>query len=310
MRFWIALVVVLTAIFGVTVSFADCGGCKDKAACTSEAKAACSGDGMAACATTVAAGDKASCSESKSDCPMPCGSTAVAAADKQDCGETCTDPAHCFAECSKKVMAGTPPMYFVVGDKKATCPCDAEKLAEGDKSKIKFAVGEETFDSEQEALKAYALALDEYLNAQALKVTYVVGDKSLCCPNAAQAVAKSSDEKVHYRVAGVQFASAQEAKAAMKAAHRAADEVKMVYYVGEKKYDCPKAAAGACEYMAKADTCAKGDAKMTYAIGEMKTECGATAKVVLLRAKLNAAHDAAAKIAGTPDEGTPTAQAG
>ncbi|MBN2447735.1 MAG: hypothetical protein JXO22_13460 [Phycisphaerae bacterium] len=241
------------------------------------AKKACAGSGDACCTKDAAA------------CKTADGKAACATKTTSATKGACDGKAACGIACAEKVTAGMPVMAYSVSDKSTRCPEEAKALADGDSSKIKFVVADESYDNEQDALAAYAKHLDGYLKKMTA-VEYVIGDDTTCCPNSAKALAEKNGKPIHYRVATVDFDSKEQAEKAAKVAAEAADKISLTTMVDGKPYTCEKSAAAACQLSEKKS--------MAYCVGEMKTECRKTADVALLQAKILSAAEAVAKLQG------------
>jgi hypothetical protein len=194
-----------------------------------------------------------------------------------------TSACHGKAMCAKGAVAtDMPKMLYKVGDETTCCPKQADKLAGGDSSKIRYVVAGKEYTKNEEALKAYATVLDEYLNSMQ-NVRFVVGEQCVSCPMAAQALAKGAGQPMKYRVAAITFAEKAKAETAAKLARAAAEKVQMTCVVDGQKYSCPKEAEQAC---------AKSGKKAEYVVGDMKTNCPITAGVELAKARIDAARKA------------------
>ncbi len=158
------------------------------------------------------------------------------------------------------------------------------------------------------------------------KLTYSVGEKKTCCPDAAAKIVKDSGGHIHFCVADKEFDSKSEAQAALltsteqfvanftkphtcpksgqctlagqaqgcskSAAHTAKlmqtamSKVKFTYAVGDKECGCPVEATK----LAK-----DSGAEKLFVVGEEKTCCEKTARLNLARAKYKAAVEAMLK---------------
>lgn len=135
-------------------------------------------------------------------------------------------------------MQGLPRLAFVVGGETTSCDKHAAELAEKSDSAIRFAV-QQSFDSQEQAMLALVtstetlleqfatpstceksgtttiagkklhcsktaakIAVDVREAMDAVKVSYVVGDKTCHCPNEAQALAEASGAKRLFVVGG------------------------------------------------------------------------------------------------------------
>ncbi len=258
------------------------------AKCSTDAKLV-SSDKKSCAATCASKGEAKLASDEKKSC-----ATGKTVADAKACSPKYVSKASCAAECSGKVASGAPTMMFVVADQKVGCPDKAAELAKShDGAKIKYVVDGEMYCDHGKALEAYATTLSRYYDS-ITEVAYVVGDESTYCHASAKAMAKSCDSKaMKYRVANVTFECAAAAKKASLASRKAADDVTMKCMVGDKEYACSTQAKMACS--------AKGD-KVMWAVGDTKTACEHTAKVAMLRAKIDAALKAAEQIASADAE--------
>lgn len=132
-----------------------------------------------------------------------------------------------------KAMEKLPKLVYKIGDEATDCPVEAGKLARQQEAKIKFAVAEKVFDVETEAYAALIETTEKFVADFAkprtcevsgntsvagkelcckdaagelaalvkkamddVKVTYLVGKESVCCPDAAKALAEKTGEKV------------------------------------------------------------------------------------------------------------------
>jgi hypothetical protein len=214
-------------------------------------------------------GAKAACSESKSACCQDKGKSAA-----------------CCNSGSLASLKDMPQLLMKVGEETTACCDKAKELAKGDASKIQFVVGGKTYGSKAEAQKAYAAALDEYLN-KITTVQFAVGDKTVTCPMSADQLAKESHVKVQYAVAAHKFDDQAVAAKAAKQARDAADKVAMKWAVGDKTFCCDK--------MAKQELASCKDKKIEYVVGEVRCEDEIQAKVQVARARLIAAVEAVEK---------------
>lgn len=138
----------------------------------------------------------------------------------------------CTASCSK-TLAGLPTFVYKIGDATTDCPAEAAKISRKSKKKIQFIGAGKEFAVESEAF-AYTVAETEKFVAafaepkkcsvsgettvagkkvccdvaasqvatlakkamDSVKVTYLVGKTSVCCPTEAKALAEKTGEKV------------------------------------------------------------------------------------------------------------------
>jgi hypothetical protein len=178
-------------------------------------------------------------------------------------------------------------MIFVIDGKEVDSACTAMKMTKDCDAKVAYKVGDKEYCEKPAAMKAYAKMLDKHLESMT-KVTYVIGDKETCCASSAKSMAKADGKDIKFRVASSTFDSKEKAKEAAKRTAKAVESVKMTYLVGDKAYNCPMTAKASC-----ASKCGGEKAAMKYVVNEMKSECSLTARVALLRAKINAASEAA-----------------
>lgn len=160
------------------------------------------------------------------------------AADKncQQCDAACSACQQCPVE---KAMDALPKLVYRIGDETTTSPIQAGRISGKKKQKVEFVVGGEVFPNEPAAFAALVDTTEKFVGDFAkpktcnesgntivagktlccdvaagevadlvkkamdeVKVTYLVGKESVCCPDAAKALAKKSGEKVVQLVAG------------------------------------------------------------------------------------------------------------
>ncbi len=280
MRFTITAAVLLVGLYGITPALAD--NCDKDAAKAMKCGTKSDKCDAKKCCTTSDKGDAKKCCAASEKGQT----TKVVAYEDKEGHDIPKD--QCASQCANKVAKGTPLMCFVVGDKQTNCPGEAEELAGGDASKIKYAVGEKKYDNEADAKKAYGEALDGYLK-EITQVQYVIGKDVTCCAVTAGSMAKKQNAPIRYRVAMVDFEDKSEAEKAAKLATEASEKVHMTCLVDGKKYQCDKQAEAACKASGK---------KAKFVIGDVTTDCDVTAKILVLRSKIDAAAEAVAKIHG------------
>lgn len=207
----------------------------------------------------------------------PQGARKCCAATKTGCDETAG--ACAVKALSARAGAALPEMQYRVGEKTTCCPMEAEKLANGDKAAIRFVVADKTFENEADARKAYAEALEGFLNS-VMTVKFAVGEECVSCPMTAKALAQKQGKPVRYRVAAFDFPDEQSAGKAIEAARQAAEKVHLTMKVGDKTFQCP----------VSADDAAKAEGKpVEYCVGSKASPCKATACVELALARIDAA---------------------
>lgn len=152
------------------------------------------------------------------------------------------------------------------------------------------------------------------------KITFAVGEGTLCCEKRAAALAEKSGERIHYCVGELQFDAKADAQVALVEAtemfvstfaephtcktsgkitvadnelhcifcarslarkmNEAMDGVQMTYLVGQDKFACPQTAAK----LAK-----EAGLDKQFVVGDEKTHCEQTARLNLAHAKYEAA---------------------
>ncbi len=134
-------------------------------------------------------------------------------------------------------MASLPKMTYKVGEESTCCSESAAKLAEESAAPIHYVVGDNVYESKEEAFVSLVESTEEMVNAyitpacceesgtttiagetcdcpnaaaartelvskavEDIMISYKVGEESVCCPNAAAALAEESGEAIHYVV--------------------------------------------------------------------------------------------------------------
>jgi hypothetical protein len=158
------------------------------------------------------------------------------------------------------------------------------------------------------------------------QISYAVGEKKMCCPKAAEALAKESNGHIHYVVADKEYHKESKAKMALvevtekfvadfcepkkcsvsgtitvagkkaccpttaaqtaKLVKQAMDKVSMSYLVADQACHCPVEAKKLASDAGK---------QVEYVVGEQKTCCDVEARLNLARAKYKAAVQALAQ---------------
>jgi hypothetical protein len=157
------------------------------------------------------------------------------------CAATCSESCSKSCEqCPiTKAMDALPKLVYKIGDETTTSPVQAGRLAGKKKLNVEFVVADKVFQDEPKAFAALVDMTEKFVGDFAkpqkckesgniivagkslccdvaageltslvkkamddVKVTYVVGKESVCCPDAAKALAKKSGEKVVQLVAG------------------------------------------------------------------------------------------------------------
>ena len=239
--------------------------------CAAPALAQCqkSGEKSKSCSSK---GQSPACCQGKTTCTAQ----QVAASGAQAKSATCSSDVTCDGDVVRYQGAELPRIGFKVGDANTCCMKSANEMAAGDAAKIKFVVGEKTYDNLGQAKSARLKALKAYYE-DILTVGYAVGGECTGCPMTAQDLAKKSGKPMQYRLASFDFAEKPHAEQAAKAARAAGEKVTMSWAVGEKAFDCPVDATDA------AKTCGKN---VEYCVGDQKTPCETTAKTRLIEARI------------------------
>lgn len=160
-------------------------------------------------------------------------------------------------------MGKLPQMAFLVGEEQCHCPKKAASLAEKSNTPIRFAVLDETFDSEADAKLALIEATEEFVAN--------FGEPHVCSVSGSTTIAGETT---------------QCSKTAAKMASLVKDAMKQVhlsYKVGDEVCHCPNKAASLASQ--------SGEKKL-FVVGEECTGCEMTARLNLARAKYRAAVEA------------------
>jgi len=225
--------------------------------------------GKATCPLTAKAGKKASC-RSAAGAGSCC---ATAGASKAACKDACQDT----------MAKYVPSILYRVGEFQTSDETLAAHRARTKGRTVAYMVGDKSFGSKVEAVKACTAVIEENL-AEILTVRYAVGAECVSCPNAAKSLAAQKGKPVLIQAAGRTFDCPTKAQAAIAKATAAIKQVNMTYRVGNKELHCPKEA--------KSVATGSGE-KIEYAVGGECTGCEVTAKLLLARAKMRAALSAA-----------------
>ncbi|MCH7839842.1 MAG: hypothetical protein IID38_06370 [Planctomycetes bacterium] len=230
------------------------------------AKAECSGK-----AQLTSAKAEGSCCK---DCPF---------SGKAAAGGECTCP---IKKQIDAVLASLPSMQYKVGDEVTGCSKSAGKMAKANGGKMQYVVSEQVFTDEGEAVVKLASLLESEI-ASLTTIQYAVGGECVQCPLRAKDLAKKSDSKIAYRVAGIDFDSREKAQKAVEAVKAALTSVKMTYKVGDQSFCCDKMAG------AKAK---ETSSKLVYVVGDEETGCSQSAKLKLAKHKIRTIVAAAARL--------------
>ncbi len=169
------------------------------------------------------------------------------------------------------VLAAMPAIKYRVGGEVTCCSKRAQELAKNGGGGIKYVVGDEVVEAEDDAKVMLAGLLDKEIGL--LKtMQFAVGEESFLCPMTAKGAAKKSKTKIAYRVGGVDFPDKVEAEKTLKLIKEALGDVKMTYKVGDQSFCCDKMAGMKVKETGK---------KMMYVVGEEQTPCEKTARLML-----------------------------
>jgi hypothetical protein len=172
--------------------------------------------------------------------------TARIGGEKDDkCAAACKDKGQGGADCPEKALqaAGAPLMRYKVGDQTTTCPKQAAEWMNNTDVKVRYVVGETEYADQAEGMRAYVAALKDYFETMT-SVRYVVGDKCVSCPMAAQSIAKDTRQPVKFRVASFTFEDKAGAEKAATAAREAADNISMKVSHDDKHHASDQSGAG------------------------------------------------------------------
>ena len=177
----------------------------------------------------------ASATAKKACANCPASATATVSTKCDGCTES-----SCGSGCAvTQAMAKLPKMTYKVGKHMTCCSKTAGELAKKNESAIHYMVGEKKFEKENEAFTALVTETESFVNnfvtakkcsvsgtttiagkkcecsceagkrtelvsaaIKDIKMSYMVGKESACCPASAQALAKKHGEKVTFVVAG------------------------------------------------------------------------------------------------------------
>lgn len=214
---------------------------------------------------------------SEKDCPF---------AAKAAAGGECTCP---IKKKIDAVLASLPSMQYKVGEQVTGCSQSAATMAKANGGKMQYVVSEQVFTDEGEAIVKLVSLLESEI-ASLTSIQYAVGGECVRCPLRAKDLAKKSDSKIAYRVAGIDFESREKAQKAVEAAKAALTNVKMTYKVGDQSFCCDKMAG------AKAK---ETSSKLVYVVGDEETRCAQTAQLKLAKDKIRTIVEAAARLSAS-----------
>lgn len=237
-----------------------------------------------ACDQKVAAADKEKAGG--------CGKSVQVAAEKAGgCGKSAqlaSDQGGCckkkLAASVAKVMDQLPRMNYRVGD--FTTPCHETALSKaGCPSKIKYVVGDTTYDTESAATVALADLLEKEAESL-MAIRMAVGQDTFHCPMAASEAAKHSGQKMTYRLAGVDFMTREDAEKVAKLISQTMSNGDSAPVLASAKAGCSKPCGG--------------DKAKLASTGEAKPSC---AKAAAAQAKAEGTPPCHAKAAQAAAEG-------
>ncbi len=161
-----------------------------------------------------------------------------------------------------RVMNTLPAMTYKVGDLETPCAKTAQSKACASHP-VQYLVSGKAYTTESEATVALAELLEKQIG-EMTQVRFAVGEQVYHCPMTAQA-ACTKDQKMTYRVAGFNFASMEQAQAAVQRATAAiSDGAVLAAAQGADKPGCAKSGCG----------------KAATASGEKKGGCSKSQAVV------------------------------
>lgn len=245
------------------------GGCETacETACETSCETSCEGE---ATVTTVALSAEAGCSQPATACE----GTGVAS--------------HQASVVAAAFRSGMPHVAYCVGGKKTSCEIEAGELAKASGAPVTWEVAGVGYETQDDAGRAYATALNGYLDTMT-RVSFVVGDECVECPMQAGQMCETTGEPMRYRVGPAVFDSAEAAVKAAAIAYGASRQVKLGHKVNGESTSCAESIAGAraCEQTA-----------LTYTVGSKETGCEIEASCLLATARIQAAEDAIMRVAG------------
>ncbi len=165
-------------------------------------------------------------------------------------------------------LAKLPQMTFLVGDQETTCSRSAGTMAEAAGKPVQYKVGDQAFDTKEEAFTTLVTRTEEMVSKFTTPSTCKVSGKTT--------------------IAGKSCNCPIEAGTMAKKVQAATQLVSMKYQVGDETCSCPNSAAA----MAK-----KAGVKTTFVVDGTETQCEMTARLALARAKYKAAVKALASAA-------------
>ena len=256
---------------------------KDKSGCSARQVEKCCSQDNAASKDGKACGSaaKACCASDKCDRAAACS------------GAGCGDIT-CAGELVRYKDLDLPRLGYQVDGKRIDCPRSAMETAKASNVSVNYLVADKVYADKSEAMKAYAVVLDEFADGT-LEIKYAVGNKCTGCSKSAEAMAKDGCKQVRYRLASFDFADRASADKAAQMAREASEKIELTMVVGDETFVCPVGAAGAAEARGK---------EVEYCVGKTRTTCATTAKVRLALERIKVALSACESCGGKPIAGT------
>ncbi len=185
------------------------------------------------------------------------------------------------------VLASLPSMTYRVGEDSTCCSKSAGVMANTAGKAIQYVVGKDTFEKEGDAMvKLTSLLESEVTSMKTMQ--FATGGKCYGCPMTAKDMAKKSNDKVVYRVGGVDFDNKETAEKVVKLASENVSAVSLKYKVGEKSFCCDKMAGAEVKQSGK---------KMLFVVDGEETGCQTSAKITLAHAQIRKIVETAASMA-------------
>ncbi len=184
---------------------------------------------------------------------------------------------------TKSSCSSLPKMTYKVGDKSTCCSKEAKGLmTAAPNQKMVYMVGGKEFCDEK---AAYTHMVNEYERVAANYCT--VAEAKACseektCPLTGKKYMVKSEGAATYTVAGRNTECSKHAAQIAKAGKDAMQKVSMTYRVSGKDYCCDSMA---CDH-------AKAGATKMYVVNGQETSCEMTARMMLAKAKIEAAQKA------------------
>jgi len=239
------------------------------------------------CSKATLTSEKPICSKATLTSEKPICSKATLTSEKPICSKatlTSEKPICSKAACS------LPTMTFKVGDKSTSCPKEAKTLASASGAKLHFVVLGKEYTDQQAAMTAL---VNEYERIAASYTEVAGGSETKTCPLTGKSYTAAKEgatyvakEGATYTVAGRETQCSKEAAKLAGTAKAAMAKVAMTYRCGDKDFCCDKMASEA----AKSE-----GATLTYVVSGEETSCPLHARMLLAKAKIEAANAALQK---------------